>query len=55
MAKIINYSVLLGSVCIGAFVAAGIAQAQEVKGAVERDGRDRAGHAGLAATAQQRP
>src|SRR5271163_2257856 len=33
MAKIINYSVLLGSVCIGAFVAAGIAQAQEVKGA----------------------
>jgi alcohol dehydrogenase (cytochrome c) len=32
MAKIINYSVLLGSVCIGAFVAAGIAQAQEVKG-----------------------
>src|SRR5271156_2547901 len=32
MAKIINYSVLLGSVCIGAFAAAGIAQAQEVKG-----------------------
>ena len=32
MAKMVNYSTLLGSVCIGAFLAAGIAQAQEVKG-----------------------
>ena len=32
MAKIVNYSALLGSVCIAAFVAGGIAQAQEVKG-----------------------
>ena len=33
MSKNINYTVLLGSVCIGAFVAVGVAQAQEVKGA----------------------
>ena len=33
MAKMVNYSTLLGSVCIGAFIAAGVAQAQEVKGA----------------------
>ena len=33
MAKMVNYSTLLGSVCIGAFVAAGVAQAQEVKNA----------------------
>src|ERR1700678_2773545 len=33
MSKNINYTVLLGSVCVGAFVAAGVAQAQEVKGA----------------------
>ena len=33
MAKNINCSMLLGSVCIGAFVAGGIAQAQEVKNA----------------------
>src|SRR5271167_3548423 len=33
MSKNINCTVLLGSVCIGAIVAGGIAQAQEVKGA----------------------
>ena len=33
MKKIINLSTLLGSVCLGAFIAGGIAQAQEVKGA----------------------
>src|SRR5580704_17361663 len=33
MAKMVNYSTLLGSVCVGASIAAGIAQAQEVKGA----------------------
>ena len=33
MSKNINCTMLLGSVCIGAFVAAGIAQAQEVKNA----------------------
>ena len=33
MAKMVNYSTLLGSVCVGAFVAAGVAHAQEVKNA----------------------
>src|ERR1700743_3067471 len=33
MTKVVNKKLLLGSVCIGALVAAGIAQAQEVKGA----------------------
>ena len=33
MVKNINCTMLLGSVCIGAIVAGGIAQAQEVKGA----------------------
>ena len=33
MSKSVNYTVLLSSVCIGAFVAGGIAQAQEVKNA----------------------
>src|ERR1700688_2745264 len=33
MAKMVNTSTWLGSVCIGAFVVAGIAQAQEVKNA----------------------
>ena len=33
MSKNINCTMLLGSVCVGAFVAGGIAQAQEVKGA----------------------
>ena len=33
MAKVIRYSMLLGSVCVGAFIAASLAQAQEVKGA----------------------
>src|ERR1700691_5550857 len=33
MVRNINYTLLLGSVCIGAFAAGGIAQAQEVKGA----------------------
>ncbi len=31
MAKMVNTSTLLGSVCIGAFVAVGVVQAQEVK------------------------
>src|SRR6201986_4998263 len=33
MTKVVNKKLLLGSLCIGAFVVAGIAQAQEVKGA----------------------
>src|ERR1700693_6257817 len=33
MTKMVNYSTLLASVCVGAFVVAGIAQAQEVKNA----------------------
>src|SRR5580692_8825807 len=33
MSKNINCTMLLGSVCIGAIVAGGMAQAQEVKGA----------------------
>ncbi len=33
MAKMVNYSALLGSVCVGAFVAAGVAHAEEVKNA----------------------
>ena len=33
MTKVVNNTLLLGSVCIGAFVGAAIAQAQEVKGA----------------------
>ena len=55
MSKNINCTMLLGSVCIGAFVAAGIAQAQEVKNASAAMARDRGDHAGLATAAQQRP
>ena len=54
MTKVVSKSLLLGSICVAAIVAGGIAEAQEVKPALGRDGRDRGDHAGLAAAARQR-